>query len=163
MSAYLQATGTRVWSPSGQTPHLFVTPQRDHLHFYGALDVFTGQEFALALPQMNTEATLCFIHHLLECLPHRPILFLLDRAPWHKGLVRHFIEAHPDLDMLYFPPGSPHLNPQEHVWKLTRQAVGHLHQWRDLAQLRQAFQHFLENTRFHFNWIEKFLPAILCI
>ena len=41
MSAYLQATLTRVWSPIGQTPYVWVTPQRDCLHFYGALNVLT--------------------------------------------------------------------------------------------------------------------------
>lgn len=161
MSVYLQATLTRVWSPIGQPPQIFITPERDHLHFYGALDVLTGREFALALPHMDADHTLCFIQHLLACLPQRPILFLLDRAPWHKGVVRHFIEAHPDLDLLSFPPGSPHLNPQEHVWKLARQDVGHLHRFCDLSPLRQAFLHFLEHASFRFDWLENFLPLPL--
>jgi hypothetical protein len=38
MSLYFQATLTRVWALKGQTPIVRVTPQRDHVHFYGALD-----------------------------------------------------------------------------------------------------------------------------
>jgi hypothetical protein len=42
MSAYLQASTTHVWSLVGQTPLVWVTPQRECVHFYGALDVISG-------------------------------------------------------------------------------------------------------------------------
>ena len=42
MSLYFQATLTRVWAPRGQTPVVYVSPQRDHIHFYGALELRTG-------------------------------------------------------------------------------------------------------------------------
>jgi transposase len=158
MSAYLQATLTRVWSPVGQTPMVDVTPQRECLHFYGALDVITGQEIALPLPAANAEHTVHFLEHLLACFPNRPILLLWDRAPWHKGLAQQFVTNHPCLDMLFFPPGCPDLNPQEHVWKLTRDAVGHLRDYRHIAQLRHAFLSHLENSLFRFDWIAKYLP-----
>lgn len=161
MSAYLQATLTRVWSPVGQTPFMWVTPQRDHLHFYGALNVLTGQEIALPMAQMNTESTLHFLQHVLACFPNRPILLLWDRAPWHQGEARRFVEAHPCLQMIYFPPGCPDLNPQEHVWKQTRDAVGHLCDYRHLSDLAKAFHRHLESTLFPFTWIEKYLPPTL--
>lgn len=162
MSAYLQATLTRVWSPIGHTPIVWVSPQRDHIHFYGALDVLSGQEMALSLPKLNAEQTIHFLEHILACLPGRTILILWDRAPWHKGQARQFVEQHPRLDMLYFPPGCPDLNPQEHVWKLTREAVGHLVNYRHIGDLRGAFHAHLENTQFRFDWIEKYLPLTLC-
>lgn len=158
MSAYLQATLTRVWSPIGQTPYVWVTPQRDCLHFYGALNVLSGQEVALALPKLDSEHTLHFLEHVEACFPNRAILLLWDRAPWHKGKARAFVEAHPQFDMLYFPPGCPDLNPQEHVWKQTREAVGHLCDYRHIGDLRRAFQTHLENTLFHFDWLDKYLP-----
>lgn len=160
MSAYLQASLTRVWSPIGQTPYAWVTPQRDCIHFYGALDVIRGQEVALSLPKLDSEATICFLEHVLACFPGRTILLLWDRAPWHQGQARQFVEAHPQFDMVYFPPGCPDLNPQEHVWKQTRQAVGHLWDYRHIGDLRQAFQAHLDNTLFRFDWIVKYLPAI---
>ncbi len=63
---------------------------------------------------------------VVRCFPGCAILLLGDRAPWHKGQARQFVEAHPQLDMLYFPSGCPDLNPQEHVWNQTREVVGHL-------------------------------------
>jgi transposase len=160
MSAYLQASLTRVWSPIGQTPYVWVTPQRDCIHFYGALDVIRGQEVALSLPKLDSDHTIYFLQHVLACFPGRDILLLWDRAPWHQGQARQFVEAHSQLQMVYFPPGCPDLNPQEHVWKQTRQAVGHLWDYRHIGDLRQAFQTHLDNTLFRFDWIAKYLPAI---
>lgn len=158
MSAYLQATTTRVWSPIGQTPLVWVTPQRDCLHFYGALDVVSGQEVALSLPRLDSDQTIHFLEHIAACFPHRSILLLWDRAPWHKGKARTFVEAHAQFDMLYFPPGCPHLNPQEHVWKQTREAVGHLRDYLHLGDLWPAFHNHLETTLFLFDWIDHYLP-----
>jgi len=160
MSVYLQATLTRVWAPRGETPVAPVTPQRDMLHFYGALDVIGGREVALPLPRLDGDHTLHFLDHVLSCFPGRPLLLLLDRAPWHKGKVRRFIDAHPQLDLIYFPPACPDLNPQEHVWKQTRQAVGHLHDYPHLSNLRQAFHAYLESTLFRFDWIDQYSPNV---
>ena len=106
--------------------------------------------------------TIHFLQHILACLPGRPILLLWDRANWHKGVDRAFVEQHPLLDMLYFPVACPDLNPQEHVWKLTRDEISHNHTCRDFGQLRQAFHQHLEHTCFKFCWIEKYLPSMLC-
>jgi transposase len=158
-SASLQATLTRVWSPIGQTPYLGVTPQRDCLHFYGALQVLTGPEVALALPQLEGDPTVHFLEPVAACFPHRPSLLLWDRAPWHQGKARQFVEAHPQFERVYFPPGCPDLNPQEPVWKPTRAGVGHRCDYRHLSDLRRAFQTHRANTLFQFDWIDQYLPA----
>lgn len=158
MSVYLRASLCRVWSPVGQTPVVRSTPQRDSLKFYGALNVETGTEIALSLPNMDGENTCHFLQHILICIPDVPILILWDRAPWHKGIAREFVENHPRLAMIYFPPACPDLNPQEHVWKHTREVVGHLRDYPHLSYLRHAFQTFLERTQFCFQWIEKYFP-----
>ena len=158
MSVYWQCSLCHVWSPVGDTPIIRVTPKRDSLKFYGALDVESGKQFALSLPTMNGDATIHFLQHILGCIPDVPILLLWDRATWHKGIARQFVEAHDRLDMMYFPPACPELNPQEHVWKQARDAVGNLHDYQHLSDLRHAFQTFLEQTRFCFRWVEKFFP-----
>ena len=160
MRAYLQSSLKRVWYPIGQTPTVRVSPKRDSVAFYGGLDVISGQQIALSLPGMSGENTVHFLKHMLTALPNRHILILWDRAPWHQGVARHFIEAHPLLEMMYFPPACPQLNPQEHVWKLTREAVGHLRDYAHIGDLRQAFQRHFDRTLFHIGWVEKYLPPI---
>jgi len=147
MSLYLQATLMRVWYPKGQRPIVLVSPQRDCLHWYGALALHSGHEVALNLSTMDSQATLHFLTHLLTVFPFQPILLFLDRAPWHRGqAIRAFLTENPRLQLIYFPPACPQLNPQEHVWKATRQAVGHNHNRLTLATLRQDCARFLDQT-----------------
>lgn len=157
-----QATTTRVWSPQGQTPQVWVNPQRDQTHFYGALNLRTGHEFALPTADMTSEQTAAFLLDVLRCYPTQPILLLWDRAPWHKGeAVRQVLAEHPRLETVFFPPACPALNPQEHVWAQARAAVSHNHQHPDFGRLKHAFVDFLSTTLFPFVWLEKYAPAIL--
>lgn len=162
MSLYLQATTTRVWYPVGQRPVVALSPQRDCQHWYGALCLNNAQEVALSVPKLDSSTTLHFLAHLLTVFPAQPILLFLDRAPWHRGDgIRAFLRDHPRLQLIYFPPACPHLNPQEHVWKAARQAVSHNHPFLTLSALRAAFAHFLDTTLFRFHWVEKFVPLNL--
>jgi transposase len=163
LSLYFQASPTRVWFAKGQTPVIRISPQRDHQHFYGALNLNTGQEVVLSLPELSSDAALHFLAHLLACLPAHPILLFMDRAPWHKArAVQQFIAGQPRLDVVYFPPACPDLNPQEHVWKMVRQAVSHNHTFPEFPALCQAFRHFLETTIFQFDWFIHRIPPVLC-
>jgi len=162
LSLYFQASLTRVWSPVGQTPVVRISPQRDHQHVYGALNLNTGQEVALSLPELSAQATLHFLKHVLTCLPTQPLLLLMDRAPWHTArAVQEFIAGQSRLDVVYFPPACPDLNPQEHVWKMARQTVSHNHTFPDFPALCQAFRHFLDDTIFQFDWFAHRIPPVL--
>ena len=66
MSLYFQATLTRVWSPVGQTPVIRISPQRDQVHFYGALEARLGREFAVTAPEETTEVTADFVNEVLR-------------------------------------------------------------------------------------------------
>jgi DDE superfamily endonuclease len=162
MSLYFQATTTRVWSPVGQTPVVRVTPQRDHIHFYGALNLRTGHELALPMPEMTSATTVDFLHDLLYCYPTQPLFLLWDRAHWHKGeVVKRFLADHPRLETIFFPPACPQLNPQEHVWSQARATISHNHRYAAFPPLKQAFLDFLSLTLFHFNWLAKYAPSVL--
>lgn len=163
MSLYFQATMRRVWAKRGQTPTLRIATQRQSTHFYGALNLLTGQQLALPALEQTCDMTCHFLTHLCACYPHRPLLILWDRAKWHKGRgVQDFLALHPAIQTFHFPPGSPHLNPQEHVGACSRDAISHNHTFKDFPALVRAFHQYLENTLFHFNWLEKYAPPHLC-
>jgi transposase len=162
MSLYFQATTTRVWSPVGQTPLVHVTPQRDPLHYYGALNVRLGHEVALPLPEQTSEMTAHFLLHLLACYPTQCMLLFWDRAPWHKGTaVNQVLAANPRLQTVHFPLACPELNPQEHVWSQSRAAVSHNHTFLTFPHLKTAFLDYLSYTVFRFDWLATYAPPIL--
>ncbi len=138
-SLYLQATTMRVWHPCGQTPVIHVSPNRDSTHFYGALNLQTGDETVMRSSMMNGATTVLFLLMLLAAYPTQSILLLWDRATWHRSkLVKSFLQDIPRLEILWLPPAAPDLNPQEHVWKATREAVSHNHAIAKLDQLADS-------------------------
>ena len=78
----------------------------------------------------------------------------MGSCPRHFGpSIRESLDAHPLLEIMYFPVAAPDLNPHEHVWKATRRAVSHNHLPDTLPELADRFeQHLLSNT---------FYPAVL--
>lgn len=163
MSLYFQATLTKLWSPKGQTPVVKVSPQREHVHFYGALDLMNGREVALTAPEQTACVTADFIRLLLLLFPAQHLLVLLDRATWHFGPdITQLLAENPHLELLYFPPACPDLNPQEHVWEQARDAISHNHSYRSFQPLIDAFETFLNETPFDIEFLEKYAPPILC-
>lgn len=161
MSLYFQATLTRVWSPVGQTPVVRITPQRDQVHFYGALDVRLGREIAVTAPEQTTDVTADFVRLLLLLWPTQPILLLLDRAPWHHGpALAEILAENPRLERLYFPPACPDLNPQEHVWERARDAISHNHTYPCFDPLISDFDDYLNATFFETDFMEHYAPPI---
>ncbi|WP_363325828.1 transposase [uncultured Caldilinea sp.] len=58
------------------------------------------------------------------------------------------LAANPRLQLMYFPPAPPELNPQEHVWKAARTTISHNHHFACLEFLSDQFLSYLSKTRF---------------
>lgn len=160
---YFQATTTRLWSPVGQTPIVRVSPQRDHTHVYGAVNLVSGHEFAQPSSEMTSDMTAIFLRDLLLCYPTQAILLLWDRANWHKGeAVKAVLADNLRLETVFFPPACPQLNPQAHVWSQARAAVSHNHPYDHFSLLKTAFRSYLSNTLFRFHWFTNYAPPLLC-
>lgn len=154
---YLQATTTAVWSPVGQTPCVRVDPGRAQTHFYGTLNLATGKEVVLRSDVMNAQVSARYLEQLLAAYPKHPIVLLWDRAPWHRGpAIRQVLADNPRLEIIYFPAGSPELNPQEHVWKATRGAVSHNHPEPRLPKLAEQFEQHLTTTTFTSSFLDRY-------
>ena len=163
MSLYFQATLTKVWAPVGQTPIVSVCPQRDHVHFYGALEVRNGREIALPASVQNSEITANFLCILLMLFPIQHILLLLDRAPWHFGPdVNQIVAENDRLELMFYPPACPDLNPQEHVWSQARDQISHNHHYTQFQPLIDDFESYLNETPFETDFMQKYGPTILC-
>lgn len=154
----------RVWHPCGQIAVIPVSPQRTSTHFYGALNLQTGTETVMRSSVMNAQATILFLLMLLAAYPTQPILLLWDRATWHRSkLVKAFLQHHPRIELLWLPPASPDLNPQEHVWKATREAVSHNHLLPKLDPLADSFEAHLATTHFPCSLLDLHNYSYLCM
>jgi len=98
---------------------------------------------------MNSTATAKHLEAVLAAYPKDPLLLLWDRAKWHGGeAVRRVLAANPRLEVMKLPVAAPELNPQERVWKATRTAVSHNHQFVKLPSLADEFETHLKENNF---------------
>ena len=154
-SLYLQATTMRAWAPRGQPPVVRADPGRSKTSFYGTLDLQTGRVLATQAPTLNAAATAAHLQQILQTHPDVPILLLCDRAAWHRGAaIREVLAAHPRLETLLLPVAAPDLNPQEQVWKATRQAMSHNHTMTTLPDLADRCASHLSKTTFPTTFLE---------
>jgi transposase len=162
-SLYLQATLQVVWAPKGETPVVKVDPGRENLHFYAALNLQTGQEIVMRTRVMKAVTSVLFLLKLVAAYPNQRILLLWDRAPWHHGpAIRDFLATQANLEIFYFPPASPDLNPQEHVWKDARDHISHNHTIHKLAELADKFEDHLTSNTFPCPLLEQHAYPQIC-
>ena len=160
---YLQATTSYVWSPTGQTPIVRADPGRAMTHFYGSLNLKTGQEIAMRSDVMNAEVSAQHLEMLLEANPDVPIILFWDRAPWHRGKpIDKLLEENPRLEIIFFPTATPDLNPQEHVWKAVRKQVSHNHLEARLPDLADRFLRELNSGTFESSFLDKYGYNAIC-
>ena len=156
-SLYLQATRQRVWAVRGQTPVIRADQSRAKTNFYGTLNLHTGDVIVTREPVMNAETSARHLQAILDAFPNCPILLLWDRAPWHKGpAIRQLLAANPRLEIMLLPVAAPDLNPQEQVWKSTRQTISHNHRFIRLDNLAERFEAHLASTTFESAFLDRY-------
>jgi hypothetical protein len=117
----------RSWSPCGQTPLLYqktcshkkvsvvaalcIAPCRSRLHLFFRLHPDAN---------INTDATVSFLKNLLKELSGAVIIIWDRFLPHRSHRVQDFRRINPRLQLHYFPPYAPELNPVENVWSYTK-------------------------------------------
>jgi transposase len=137
---------------------------RAKTNFFGTLNLHNGQELVLRAEQMNGSASVQHLEQILSAYPTQHIVLFWDRATWHKGeVVRNFLKDHERLEVIYFPVSSPEMNPQEHVWKATRNAVSHNHLPEKLDKVADQFEGHLRQSSFESSFLFHYgFDAIHC-
>lgn len=108
-------------SPPGSTARL-CHGDAAYTYAYGAVSPQDGAFDSLVLPHVNAECMQIFLDEIASRYPNDNIVMVLDGAGWHKckdfSLPNH-------LHLLFLPPYSPELNPQEHLWDELREKHFH--------------------------------------
>lgn len=122
-----RTTVQKIWLPRGEYPPVVETNStRKRKNFYGFLNLKTGQEHAFMTDKQNMGVTAEILGKVRKLYPNNKLVIVWDNCGWHRGSkVVDWIEADGNTETIHFPPYTPQLNPQEHVWKAGRRAVTH--------------------------------------
>ena len=148
----------RVWYPKGKQPTIRVDQEREAVSFYGALDVSTGRETVMRTDWQSSGQTVKFLRRLEDKYVGRRVLLIWDGAPSHRGEVREYLKERNkkwQLEIMYFPPYSPDLNPQEGIWKIGKEK--HVHNSEEDFQTKVVrFHRCITHRIFRTSLLEKY-------
>ena len=77
---------------------------------------------SLVLPEVSGRCMQIFLDEVARRYPDDNIVMIVDGAGWHKSNDLNLPE---NLRLLFLPPYSPELNPQEHLWDELREKYFH--------------------------------------
>jgi transposase len=105
------------WGIKGQTPVVGSTGQRSSVHMISAVSARGHLRFMVAKGRVNGAVFVEFLKRLMHNAA-RPIFLILDGGSYHRGrLVKDYVASvDGKLRLLFLPPYSPELNPDEQVW-----------------------------------------------
>ena len=132
VTAYL----THGWFREGERPTLPVSGAWDSVKLLGALTDQGETRFFECESNFTSEVTI----HLLQALQQEfgeKIAVVLDNASYFTAnAVKDFVED-TSIELIYFPRGSPKLNPVEECWRQFKQFLGN-RSFDDIPELRDA-------------------------
>lgn len=145
------------WSPIG-APHI-IEHNGSHkgLNIIGATEILNHNHFVYDA-YSNEETTICsshiitYLNKLLEYDKARGInvtFVVLDNAGCHKSKeVRAFaMENKNKLVLIYQPPYSPQLNPQENVWNMMKKFLNSSFSYKSTEELLNYLLIFQQYTK----------------
>lgn len=115
---------------------------QQYTYAYGAVSPVDGRFDSLILPWVSGECMQVFLDEMAARYPDENIVMVLDGAGWHKN---QEIELAENLRIVFLPPYSPELNPQEHVWDELREKFFHNRAFDSLDALEMHLERCLKS------------------
>ncbi len=109
----------KLWAPKGERPQIAVYPKYEWLYLYAFVRPETGENFWLLMPYVNTQSFTKALA-LFAKTREKHIVLMMDNASWHKSSK---LKLPSNLSPLYQPPYSPELQPAEHLWQFSDEAL----------------------------------------
>ena len=146
-----QAIIRRVWLPKGQKSILKVHRESKAQNMLGFLNLKTGKPHLYFIPWQNQREIIKVLKLLLQKYPKKRICLVWDNAKFHKGkLIRKALEKTlSNYFLINFPPYAPDTNPQEHVWKDTKDKIANI-QFSSLDDLTHTFRRIIMSRNYSY-------------
>ncbi len=128
----------RGYAPKGKTPATNLSQKKRHrINFIASVSSQGLVRFMLYAGKLDSLMFITFLERLIAG-QKRKLYWIVDNHPVHQAhAVQDLLAQHPDeLELVFLPPYSPHLNPVEYLNGDVKQGVHSKAPSRSFAQLR---------------------------
>jgi transposase len=126
MMVATQSTVQRTWARVGHPPQCQTFGRAPGVKAFGAISNRGHFRYRVQLDYFSHATFRAFLL-AFRAATDGYLILILDGAPYHKGAaIQDFVqEPRHAMEVYHLPGYSPHLNPQEHVWKVFRKHYTH--------------------------------------
>lgn len=149
-----------IWGRRNTAVTVPIKNEKARQTYYGAINYATHDFHVCPLSAGNSVNTVTFVTYLQSLYPYAKLLLIWDGASYHRyaemqtylqqvnqGLEKHEWQITCEL----FAPNAPEQNPVEDIWLKGKNFLRtYFYQHHTFAQVKQAFLHFLQTTKFDF-------------
>ncbi len=117
----------RQWAPKGQRPTAVVQHRFEWLYLDGFVHPSTGEVIWFICNAVGIDlfgAVLAAFAQAVGAGAGKLVILVLDNAGWH---VSDKLVVPEGIELAFLPPYTPELQPAEHLWPLTNEAVANQH------------------------------------
>jgi transposase len=122
-----ETTFHKAWVKEGEKTIVRMNREKTRRHYFGALNLASHKHELIPLTWQNTETIIGALRELTRRYPSQRLCILWDNAAWHRAkALRDLLgEGHEfaHIRLVWLPPYAPDENPEEHVWKVGKEAV----------------------------------------
>lgn len=129
----------RVWikAPSG----------RQRFNVLGALNAVTKEIITVVNSTYINSASVCALLHKIDALQLTvPITMVLDNARYQRCALVQTLAKDLNIELLFLPAYSPHLNLIERLWKFVKKRCLYAKYYRDFGSFTDVIQRCLADT-----------------
>jgi len=143
----------RVWLPRGEKTVLKVNREKIRQNYFGALNIETKKEELVLLSWQNTDNIIEALRELTRRYHDQKLCLVWDNAKWHRSKELRMLlgkdKEFSHIRFIWLPPYAPDKNPQEHVWKIGKDAVKNT-VTETFGELKRIFETSIQGRKFNY-------------
>ncbi len=153
------------WAPLCIRPIAAQQIIREYTYAYGAISPQDGEFDSMILPTMDSNSMDIFLEEISNRHLDEYILMVVDGASSHRAKK---LKVPNNIELLFLPPYSPQLNPQENIWDEMREKWFGNTVFRDMDAVEQRMLQALQTLEHDhkriksivaWDWIQKALQC----
>ncbi len=127
---------------------LVVDAPQNHVekaNYFGAVEVSEGTIVETVRKSAKAQSFLYLLHKIEQRYPDDKMLVIMDNsAVHHSWRVDRFFNERDNMKLLFMPPYSPDLNPEEYVHNVLREKLLNNHNFKSIKQIGFAINRFVK-------------------
>lgn len=152
-SLCFSTTLKRAWIKTGKKTIVKTESEKKRQHYFGALNLHSGKHELIPLDWQDTENITDALRELARRYEGKKLAIVWDNARWHRSKdIRELFGEGKEFEhirLIWMPPYAPDENPEEHVWKVGKEAVGNT-VTETFDDLKRIFENAVSNKRFKY-------------